>query len=103
MTTVDPTLELQDQADPPTRVGVVIIGRNEGERLVRCLRSILENPGDFRRPPALVYVDSNSTDRSVDSARELGADVVDLDTTRKFTAARARNAGLGRLLDRVPG
>jgi len=96
---VDAPPEIQQPAHLPL-VGVVIIGRNEGERLVRCLRSILEQPGG--RPKALVYVDSNSTDRSVDNARELGAEVVNLDTTRKFTAARARNAGLARLLERHP-
>lgn len=96
-------------ADQPW-VGVVVIGRNEGERLVRCLRSVLsqtphgsatenENP----RAPIVVYVDSNSTDDSVRNATNLGAHVVDLDTSRKFTAARARNAGLARLLELAPG
>jgi len=95
---VDPSPETLDQTGSPHRVGVVIIGRNEGERLVRCLRSILGTGGRY----AVVYVDSNSTDTSVASARELGADVVNLDTTRKFTAARARNAGLARLLELHP-
>jgi glycosyltransferase involved in cell wall biosynthesis len=42
---------------------------------------------------AVVYVDSGSTDGSVDLARSLGAEVVELDTSIPFTAARARNAG----------
>lgn len=96
--TVEPNAP-SDQPNPAITVGVVIIGRNEGERLVRCLRSIVANVGGRT---AVVYVDSNSTDRSVEAARELGADVVNLDTTRKFTAARARNAGLARLLERYP-
>lgn len=74
-----------------TRIGIVAIGRNEGERLVRCLRS-LEGSG-----AAIVYVDSASTDGSADRARALGAQVVDLDMTLPFTAARARNAGLAAL------
>jgi GT2 family glycosyltransferase len=77
-------------------IGVVIIGRNEGERLGRCLASAL---GSGR---VVVYVDSGSTDGSVALARSLGAVVVDLDMSRPFTAARARNAGLERLLAEDP-
>ena len=78
---------------PDARVGVVVIGRNEGERLKACLRSI---------PPGsdVVYVDSGSTDGSVEFARGMGFDVVTLDTSRGFTAARARNAGIERLKGR---
>ena len=76
-----------------TRVGVIVIGRNEGERLKACLRSI---------PPGsdVVYVDSGSTDGSVEFAESMGFDTVALDTSRGFTAARARNAGLERLSSR---
>lgn len=75
----------------PGRVGIVAIGRNEGERLRACLRSL---------PPGCpaVYVDSGSTDDSVAFARSLGVAVVELDMTVPFTAARARNAGLETLL-----
>lgn len=66
---------------------IVIIGRNEGERLKRCLRSL--PPG-----PLQIYVDSGSTDGSQDFARGMGLTVVDLDPGQRFTAARARNAGL---------
>jgi len=72
-------------------VGVVAIGRNEGQRLIRCLDSLREQ--DVR----VVYVDSGSTDGSIDAARERGATVVELDTSIPFTAARARNAGFRRL------
>jgi GT2 family glycosyltransferase len=78
-------------------VGVVVIGRNEGERLPRCLRSVIGTAA-----AAVVYVDSGSSDDSVDAARDLGADVVQLDTTRPFSAARARNEGFRRLLDLRP-
>lgn len=77
-------------------VGAVAIGRNEGERLVRCLRALVD------RVETVVYVDSGSTDGSVDTARALGAEVVELDTAVPFTAARARNAGLRRLLEVQP-
>jgi hypothetical protein len=72
-------------------VGVVVIGRNEGRRLVRCLESVRG------KPAAIVYVDSASDDQSVASARRIGAEVVELDAGLPFTAARARNAGAQRL------
>jgi len=75
----------------PPRIGIVAIGRNEGERLIRCLRA-LDGSG-----AAVVYVDSASTDGSAARARALGATVVDLDLALPFTAARARNAGLAAL------
>jgi glycosyltransferase involved in cell wall biosynthesis len=50
----------------------------------------------------LVYVDSGSTDGSADLARGFGADVVELDTSRPFTAAWARNMGWRRLLEILP-
>ena len=74
-------------------VGAVAIGRNEGERLVRCLASLA--PVAER----VVYVDSGSTDGSVAAARRAGAEVVLLDQDAPFTAARARNAGLARLAE----
>ncbi|HEX4353860.1 MAG TPA: glycosyltransferase family 2 protein, partial [Polyangiales bacterium] len=50
----------------------------------------------------VVYVDSGSTDGSVGLARSRGHEVVSLDMTRPFTAARARNAGFTWLLERFP-
>jgi len=81
-----------------TKIGAVAIGRNEGERLRRCLTSLL---GERASIP-VVYVDSNSTDGSAEMARGLGVEVVDLDVSQKFTAARARNAGWKRLLQLHP-
>jgi Predicted glycosyltransferases len=74
------------------RVGIVAIGRNEGQRLRACLESL--------RPIGLpvVYVDSGSTDGSIKLAESFGAAVVSLDTSIPFTAARARNAGFDALL-----
>jgi len=79
-----------------SRIGVVAIGRNEGERLRRCLVALR------RETDRIVYVDSGSTDGSCDTARAEGADVVDLDISIPFTAARARNTGFRRLLERWP-
>ncbi len=68
------------------RSGVVAIGRNEGERLKRCLNSV-------STADAVIYVDSGSTDGSAEWARSQGVAVLELDMTLPFTAARARNAG----------
>ena len=75
-------------------IGVVAIGRNEGERLKRCLESVTG------RAAALVYVDSGSTDGSADMARGRGVEVVALDLSVPFTAARARNAKTSRSVTR---
>jgi GT2 family glycosyltransferase len=83
--------------DPSTASGCVVIGRNEGDRLVRCLESAL------RDHAPVVYVDSGSTDDSVTRAMALGCEVVALDLGRPFTAARARNAGFARLRKLSPG
>lgn len=72
-------------------VDAVVIGRNEGARLIACLDSLA---GQVRQ---VVYVDSGSTDGSAQVAAARGARVVQLDMTQRFTAARARNAGLAML------
>jgi len=72
-------------------VDAVVIGRNEGARLVACLQSL---SGQVNR---IIYVDSGSTDGSLEAAEALGAEIVSLDMSLPFTAARARNAGLERL------
>lgn len=77
-------------------VGIVVIGRNEGDRLVQCLDSAL------LQSTLVVYVDSGSTDQSVSTARNKGVHVVELDMRTPFTAARARNAGFAQLLQMGP-
>jgi GT2 family glycosyltransferase len=72
-------------------VGVVVIGRNEGERLHVCLTSIRQ------QTDRIIYVDSGSSDDSVAYARAQDIDTVELDAGAAFTAARARNAGVARL------
>ena len=74
-----------------SNIGVVIIGRNEGERLVRCLTSIPKSM-------PIIYVDSGSADNSVNTAVSLGAITVQIDPAQPFTAARARNLGWKKLL-----
>ena len=74
-----------------SRVDIVLIGRNEGDRLVRALAAAV------REGRQVVYVDSGSRDDSVAAARRAGAVVVELDTSAPFTAARGRNAGFAAL------
>jgi GT2 family glycosyltransferase len=76
-------------------IAVVVIGRNEGARLVASLASL---QGVVSR---VAYVDSGSTDDSLQAARDADALVVELDLSIPFTAARARNAGFAAL-DPVP-
>ncbi len=76
------------------QVGLVAIGRNEGERLRQCLLSVIGKVAH------VVYVDSGSTDGSIELARSLLVDVVELDLSTPFTAARARNAGFAHLLQK---
>lgn len=77
-------------------VGIVVIGRNEGERLRKSLLSVLKSP------VSVVYVDSGSSDDSVAMARSMGISVVELDMSIPFTAARARNNGREHLLKDRP-
>jgi glycosyltransferase involved in cell wall biosynthesis len=77
-------------------LGIVVIGRNEGVRLVTCLKSAIT------QSLWVVYVDSGSTDESITHAQALGVEVVTLDLAIPFTAARARNVGLARLLELHP-
>ena len=78
-------------------IGVVVIGRNEGERLRRCLESVSDITD------RVVYVDSGSTDGSVAMVLDRGVGVVELDLHMPFTAARARNEGIKLLLKLAPG
>jgi glycosyltransferase involved in cell wall biosynthesis len=83
-------------ASAVTSFGVVAIGRNEGDRLKRCLESVQGLPN------GVVYVDSGSTDDSIAIARACGATVVELDLHTPFTAARARNEGFQKLIQAQP-
>jgi GT2 family glycosyltransferase len=71
----------------PNETAAVVIGRNEGDRLINCLTQLCSNTAN------VVYVDSGSTDGSIEAAERLGAYVVRLDAGQPFTAARARNEG----------
>jgi GT2 family glycosyltransferase len=77
-------------------VGIVAIGRNEGERLRACLTSAVAAGAP------IVYVDSGSSDDSVAIAEGLGVRVVHLDPAGGFTAGKARNLGAAALAEDGP-
>jgi glycosyltransferase involved in cell wall biosynthesis len=79
-----------------SNIGVVTIGRNEGERLIRCLKSLI---AQLPKETPIIYVDSGSTDGSIVAAKSLGVQVVELDMSRPFTMARGRNTGWKYLIE----
>lgn len=119
MTSPSSTAQTKDTPAPhlpsTARLGVVVIGRNEGERLERCLRSLLAQVSESLLPESLatgdettgdettgglpiIYVDSGSTDGSVALAQSLGVTTIALDMSIPFTMARGRNTGWTTLI-----
>lgn len=83
----------------PAHVGVVVIGRNEGEHLLRALGSIGAQAG------AVAYADSESTDDSVALVRERfpAVAVVEMRAAeRRLSPSRGRNEGYAALRERLP-
>jgi GT2 family glycosyltransferase len=76
-----------------SKLGIVAIGQNEGERLIGCLQSAVRDVP----PEMVVYVDSGSSDHSLENARNLSVTAIELDASLPFTAARARNTGFEML------
>lgn len=77
-------------SDKPA-ISVVVIGRNEGARLARCLSSV-NSARHSGYKLELIYVDSASTDDSVALAKAHGAEVISV-TPQRPSAALGRNAG----------
>lgn len=77
-------------------IGIVIIGRNEGERLNACFTSM------SAVSCSKVYVDSGSTDNSLAIAESRHIKAHPLTPDRPFSAARARNEGIAHLLQQNP-
>jgi len=74
-------------------LSIVVIGRNEGQRLARCLESIKQARGVAVKE--MIYVDSASTDGSPELAYRHGATVIVVHPERP-TAAIGRNVGWRR-------
>jgi len=85
------TEESQSLVRGHQRISVVVIGRNEGERLRRCLQSVFAMEKDSFETE-VIYVDSGSTDGSTELAKAMGAQAISLKPERP-SAALGRNAG----------
>ena len=75
-------------------IGFIIIGKNEGQKLVRCINSIVKtveenNIGDYD----IIYVDSKSTDNSIELVKGLNEKVKIFRVTGKASPAIGRNIG----------
>ena len=75
-------------------IGFIIIGKNEGQKLVRCINSIVKtveenNIGDYD----IIYVDSKSTDNSIELVKGLNEKVKIFRVTGKSSPAIGRNIG----------
>ena len=79
-----------EQNTTQSLIGAVVIGRNEGGRLRRCLESVRVQVHH------VVYVDSGSSDGSVELAKQTGIETIGL-TQGPFTAALGRRTGLDHL------
>lgn len=90
------TFEKQGTSPVNRGIAIVVIGRNEGDRLRICLRSVLKNDA------TAVYVDSGSVDGSLERAASMGVAVLPLDPALPFSAARARNEGFAWVMERTP-
>lgn len=80
-----------DGTDDQPALSVVVIGRNEGDRLIACLQSV-QAMEPIDGGVEIIYVDSASTDQSVARAEALGVRVLRVNPERP-TAAIGRNAG----------
>jgi len=79
-----------------SNVGVVVIGRNEAVRLQSTLQAVV------RADVPLIYVDSQSKDKSVELAKSLDINVLVLSEDKPINASRARNEGARLLMEKFP-
>lgn len=79
-----------------SKLGIVLIGRNESSRLKITL------PPAKKTGCSIVYVDSSSTDDSCELAHSLKIPVIELSADQPLSAARARNAGFEFLMQNDP-
>ncbi|MGC6486561.1 MAG: glycosyltransferase [Planctomycetota bacterium] len=73
------------------KVGIIAIGRNEAAHLHECFTSCAS------QADVVIYVDSDSSDNSVEIAMRAGAEVLALDHEQPLSAARARNEGFAHI------
>lgn len=74
-------------------ISFIIIGKNEGERLTRCISSVFSFiKKEQINESEVIYVDSKSTDDSISRAKALNVNKI-LSITGQCNAAIARNIG----------
>ena len=85
------------RAPVSTTISIIVIGRDEGERAERAVRSAFRALAELepaaRDASEVIFVDSGSIDDSPELAARAGAEVVRIPRDGA-SAARARNAGL---------
>ncbi|KPL08786.1 MAG: hypothetical protein AMS26_23895 [Bacteroides sp. SM23_62] len=75
-------------------IGFIIIGKNEGPKLIKCINSIKRTIdhngiGEYE----IIYVDSNSTDNSIELVNEIEGNIKIFKVTGNARPAVGRNVG----------
>src|ERR1035438_5026457 len=74
-------------------ISFIVIGRNEGLKLTKCFESIFKTiHANHLNNYEVIYVDSNSTDSSIDTAKNYNINKI-FKITGKCNAAIGRNVG----------
>ena len=78
------------------KISFIIIGRNEGWKLTNCLKSVF-NTITYNKLDnyEIIYVDSKSTDNSIESVKQF-KNVKIFQLTIDYNAAIARNVGANK-------
>ena len=75
-------------------IGFIVIGKNEGQRLVSCIDSIKKTVDENRLADyEIIYVDSRSTDESVEGIRGMDGNLKIYSITGKASPAIGRKIG----------
>lgn len=74
------------------RISIVIIGKNEENNIKRCIESV-EGSLKNKLVYEIIYIDSDSTDKTVDFAIKYNISVYKLSSTNKLTASKGRYIG----------
>ncbi len=75
-------------------ISIIIIGKNEGGKLIKCLESVSNLIHSNKEILfEVIYIDSNSTDNSIVNARNFGDNIRIYKINGKTNAAIARNIG----------
>ncbi len=82
----------RDGSERPVELSVVVVTYNEEDRIRNCLESIFECCADFDTYE-IILVDSNSTDRTLDIAKEYPITIAQIPNDQLTTPAAGRYIG----------